>query len=123
VGGRNSWASTVETANRSIFYPSVSLSYIPTQAIEALKNNKYINYLKVRVGYSTSANFPDPYSTRNALVIGTKAYVTNTGTNINLNRLSSFLPNPNLKPELLNEKEVGIEGKFFQSRLSADITF
>ena len=123
IGGRNSWASTVESANRSIFYPSVSLSYIPTQAIEALKNNKYINYLKVRVGYSTSANFPDPYSTRNALVIGTKAYVTNTGTNINLNRLSSFLPNPNLKPELLNEKEIGIEGKFFQSRLSADVTF
>ena len=123
IGGRNSWASTVESANRSIFYPSASLSYIPTSAIEALKNNKYINYLKLRVGYSTSANFPDPYSTRNALVIGTKIFTTAGGTNVNYNSLSSFLPNPNLKPELLNEKEFGVEGKFFNSRLSLDLTF
>jgi TonB-linked SusC/RagA family outer membrane protein len=123
VGGRNSWASTVESANRSIFYPSVSLSYIPTSVIEALRNNKYINYLKLRVGYSTSANFPDPYSTRSALVIGTKAFTTNGGTNVNFNALSNFLPNPNLKPELLNEKELGIEGKFLNSRLTMDLTF
>ncbi len=123
VGGRNSWASTVESANRSIFYPSVSLSYIPTSVIEALRNNKYINYLKLRVGYSTSANFPDPYSTRSALVIGTKAFTTNGGTNVNYNALSSFLPNPNLKPELLNEKELGIEGKFLNNRLNMDLTF
>ena len=123
VGGRNSWSSTVEANNRSIFYPSVSLSYIPTSVIEALKNNKYINYLKLRVGYSTSANFPDPYSTRNALIIGTKAFQTNGGTNVNYNALSSFLPNPNLKPELLDEKEIGMEGKFLNNRLNLDLTF
>jgi TonB-linked SusC/RagA family outer membrane protein len=123
LGGRNSWSSTVEADNRSIFYPSVSLSYIPTSMIEALKNNKYINYLKLRVGYSTSANFPDPYSTRSALIIGTKAFQTNGGTNVNYNALSSFLPNPNLKPELLDEKEIGMEGKFLNSRLNLDLTF
>ncbi|HLK31014.1 MAG TPA: SusC/RagA family TonB-linked outer membrane protein, partial [Puia sp.] len=52
VGGRNSWNSTVEVANRSIFYPNASLAFIPTSAIEGLKNNKTINYLKVRIGYS-----------------------------------------------------------------------
>ena len=122
VGGRNSWSSTVEPNNRSIFYPSVALSYIPTSSIEALKNSKTINYLKVRVRYSTSANFPDPYSTRPSLLIGTKVFTTNSGNNVNVNALPSKLANPNLKPELLNEIEAGIEGRFFKSKLTVDLT-
>ena len=122
VGGRNSWSSTVEPNNRSIFYPSVALSYIPTSSIEALKNSKTINYLKVRVGYSTSANFPDPYSTRPSLLIGTKVFTTNSGNDVNVNALPSKLANPNLKPELLNEIEAGIEGRFFKSKLTVDLT-
>ena len=122
VGGRNSWSSTVEANNRSIFYPSVALSYIPTSSIEALKNSKNINYLKVRVGYSTSANFPGPYSTRPSLSIATKVFTTSGGTNVNVNALPSGLANPNLKPELLDEVEAGVEGRFFKSKLSVDLT-
>jgi len=122
VGGRNSWSSTVEPNNRSIFYPSVALSYIPTSAIEALKNSKNINYLKLRLGYATSANFPDPYSTRPSLSIATKVFTTTSGNNVNVNALPSKLANPNLKPELLDEIEGGIEGRFFKSKLSVDLT-
>ena len=122
VGGRNSWSSTVEKENRSIFYPSASISFIPTSAIEGLKNSKSINYLKVRLGYATSANFPSPYTTRAALNISTRSFLTNAGTPINSNSIPNLLPNPNLKPELLGEIEAGIEGKFFNNRLSADIT-
>jgi TonB-linked SusC/RagA family outer membrane protein len=122
LGGRNSWSSTVEANNRSIFYPSVALSYIPTSSIEALKNSKTINYLKARVGFSTSANFPGPYSTRDALGIATKVFTTNSGNNVNVNALPGQLANPNLKPELLDEIEAGIEGRFFKSRLTVDLT-
>lgn len=122
VGGRNSWSSTVEQANRSIFYPSVSASYIPTSAIESLKNNKTLNYLKLRLGYSTSANFPSPYSTRPYLNTLTRAFVTNAGNPVNTNSNSTILPNPNLKPELLNEIETGVEAKLFDNRLSVDLT-
>jgi outer membrane receptor protein involved in Fe transport len=122
VGGRNSWSSTVEQANRSIFYPSVALSYIPTSAIESLKNNKTLNYLKLRVGYSTSANFPSPYSTRPYLNTLTRALITNGGTPVNTNSNSTILPNPDLKPELLNEIETGAEAKLFDNRLSVDLT-
>ena len=122
LGGRNSWSSTVESANRSIFYPSASISFIPTTAFSSLKSNKGINYLKVRLGYATSANFPSPYSTRAALNIATRSYLSSTGTPINTNSIPNLLPNPNLKPELLGEVEAGVEGRFLDNRLSADIT-
>jgi TonB-linked SusC/RagA family outer membrane protein len=123
IGGRSSWSSTVEKENRSIFYPSASISFIPTAAFESLKSNKGINYLKIRVGYATSANFPSPYTTRAALNIATRSYLTNAGTPINTNTIPNLLPNPNLKPELLGEIEAGVEGKFFDNRLSLDLTF
>ena len=122
VGGRNSWKSTVEEKNRSIFYPNAALSFIPTSAISALQNNKNINYLKLRVGYSTSANFPPPYATRNSLFISSRSFVTSTGTPINVNSIPNLLPNSNLKPELLKETEAGIEGKFFNNKISLDLT-
>ncbi len=123
VGGRNSWSSTVESANRSIFYPSASISFIPTAAFAGLKSNKGVNYLKVRLGYATSANFPSPYSTRAALNIATRTFLTSTGTPINTNSIPNLLPNPNLKPELLGEVEAGVEGRFLDNKLSVDLTF
>ncbi len=122
VGGRNSFTSTLEAENRSVFYPNISGSFIATEAFDFLRNKKNINYLKFRLGYSTAANFPSPYSTRSALSISTRNFMTNAGTVINTNAIPNFLPNPNLKPELMAETETGIEGKFFQSRLSTDIT-
>ncbi len=122
-GARNSWSSTVENNNRSIFYPSVSGSFIPTSAFEALKNNKNINYLKVRLGYATSANFPNPYSTRATLDTETKSFLTSSGSPINTNGINYQAPNPDLKPELSKEVETGVEGKFFNNRLSLDLTF
>lgn len=122
LGARESWVSTLEKANRKIFYPSASVSYLPTASINALKNNKYINYMKLRVGYATSARFPDPYLTRSSLNIATNVFVDRTGGVTNQNKISNFLPNPNLKPELLKELEGGIEGKFFSNRITLDFT-
>ena len=123
VGGRNSWTSTLEKENRSIFYPNVALSYIPTEAISFLKGKKNINYLKLRIGYSTAANFGSPYQTRSALSLSTRNFVTNSGSVVNTNAIPNFLPNLNLKPELITEVEGGLEGKFLQNRLSVDLTY
>jgi outer membrane receptor protein involved in Fe transport len=122
VGGRNSLFSTVEKPNRSIFYPSVSLAYIPTAAIESLKGNQTVNYLKLRVGYSPRANPPSPYSTRAYLNTVTRAFVTNGGTTVSTNSNSTLLPNPNIKPEMLREIETGAEGRFFDNSLTMDLT-
>lgn len=123
VGGRNSWVSTLEPANRSLFYPSASLSFIPTSAFESLKSSNWLNYTKLRVGYATSARFPDPYRTRIGLDIGSNVFVTQNGTQINTNSIPNRLPNPDLKPELLKELELGLEGKFLKNRLSLDFTW
>ncbi|HLK27132.1 MAG TPA: SusC/RagA family TonB-linked outer membrane protein [Puia sp.] len=122
VSGRNDWVSTLESSNRHLFYPGVSLSFIPTQAIEGWNNNKTVNYLKLRAGYSTSAHFPDPYQTRAFLNLTTNAFVDNAGNVVNVGSVPNLVPNPNLKPELLRETEVGIEGKFFDNRISLDLT-
>ena len=122
AGGRNSWTSNLEEDNRSLFYPSATLSFIPTSAFEALKRSRIVNYLKIRGGYATSANFGSPYSTRPVLVISTNVFEDRVGTVLNSNSISNRLANPNLKPELIGEIEVGIEGKFIDNRVSLDLT-
>ncbi len=122
LGARESWVSTLEAKNRNIFYPSGSLSFIPTSVMESLKGSKVVNYLKLRIGYATSARFPDPYQTRTALQIFTNAFVDPFGNKINLNAIPNRLPNPDLKPELLSEYEAGVEGRFWHSRINLDLT-
>lgn len=123
LGGRNSWTSNLEKDHRSLFYPSSSLSFIPTQAFEVLRGSKIVNYLKIRGGYSTSANFGSPYSTRPSLNIATNVFEDRVGTVLNSNSISNRLANPDLKPELIGEIEVGVEGKFINNRVSLDLTF
>ncbi len=123
VGARNSWSSTLEKANRSQFYPSASISFVPTSAISFLKGNKIINYLKIRSGYATGANFPAPYRTRPSLIISTNDFVTRGGAVVNTNTISNTLANPNLKPELLKEFETGFEARLINNRVSIDFTW
>ncbi len=122
LNGRNDWVSTLEKNHRTLFYPGVSASFIPTAAIEALKGSNMVNYLKVRVGYSTSAHFPDPYNTRASLSLATNAFVDKNGNVVNIGSIPNRVPNPDLKPELVKEVEAGIEGTFINKRLSLDLT-
>ena len=122
VQGRNDWTSTLERDNRSIFYPSVSASFIPTEAIPGLQNSNIINYLKLRVGYGTSAGYPNPYQTRNTLNTATNQFVSAGGTILNTNSVSDRLGNPNLQPELHKELELGVEARFLNNRVSLDLS-
>lgn len=119
---RNDWTSTLEEANRSILYPSASVSFVPTEAFAGLQESKFINYLKVRVGYGTSAGYPNPYSTRSILNTSARTFVTAGGTILNTNSVDNFFGNPDLKPELHAEIEGGIEGRFFNNRLGVDLS-
>jgi TonB-linked SusC/RagA family outer membrane protein len=123
LGGRENSSNVVEKVNSKIFYPSTSLSFVPTSVIQSLKDNKYINYLKLRAGYATSAEFPGPYTTRPRLGINTKVFVDNAGNSINTNSIGNRLANKDLKPSLISEIEAGLEGKFIDSRLNIDLTF
>lgn len=121
LSGRNDWASTVEMENRSLFYPSASISFVPTSAFEDLGGDR-VNFLKLRASYGTSANFPAPYSTRPTLVLGTQAFAPPGETPIDINSSANLFANPNLKPELLREFEVGIESRLFNNRFGFEVS-
>ncbi len=120
--GRNDWTSTLEEANRSIFYPSGSISFLPVEAIPALQNNGVLDYAKIRVGYGTSAGYPSPYRTRNILGASTNVFIGPDGTQLNTNSVSNVLGNPNLKPELHKEWELGLEAQFLDNRIGLDLS-
>ena len=119
---RNDWTSTLESENNSVLYPSASLSFVPTDAIAGLQNNSILNYLKLRLGYGTSAGYPDPYATRNILVTQTNQFVTNTGQILNTNQVSPVLGNRNLQNELFVELEGGVEARFLNNRVGLDLS-
>lgn len=122
ASARNDWSSTLEEANRSILYPSLSVSFVPTDAFEGLQGSRVLNYLKLRAGYGTSARFPSPYSTRAVLGSSTNVSQTPGGAALNTNFVSNRLGNTNLKPELLGELEFGVEGRFFNNRVGLDLS-
>jgi TonB-linked SusC/RagA family outer membrane protein len=62
VAGRNDWTSSLEKENNSLFYPSASVSFLPTEAFSDLQSN-VLSSLKLRFSYGTSAGFPPPYTT------------------------------------------------------------
>ncbi len=117
---RNEQDSRLSKAERNFNYPSAKLSFIPTDLIPALKDNKILNYAKLygsfsRVGnidinpyqiqniYTLAPGFP--YGSLGGLTAGTEAY------------------SATLKPELTTEVEIGAELQFFNSRLSVNATY
>ena len=117
---RNDWASTVAEENRSIFYPSASLSYILSDTPGFDSNG---NYYKLRASYGTSANFPNPYLINPTLDAEPNAWINPfNGSVVSYNGLSSYLPNPGLLPELLKEVEFGVETKLFDNLVDLDIS-
>ena len=118
---RNDWTSTVEPDNRRILYPGASISFIPTTAISGLESNT-LRYLKMRLGYGTSAGFPRPYSTRNILAQNARGFANAAGALFPTQSISTLLGNPNLKPELHKEVEFGLEGVMFNNRLRFDLS-
>ncbi len=122
ASGRNDWTSTLEPGFNSIFYPSVSVSFIPTDLAPAMTNGGYLNYLKLRLGYGTSAGYPNPYQTRSVLGSRTNDFVTQGGTTININTIDNVFGNPELRPELLTEIELGVEARFLNNRVGLDLS-
>jgi len=111
--GRNDWVSNAN--NNSLFYPSASVSFIPTSAIPSMKSDKGLGYLKLRLGYGTSANFSTGYPTVTAVQLGTVGTTPSNST-------SNVVGNPDIKPELFEEIEYGAEGKLF-NRVNFDVSY
>jgi len=121
MSARTDWVSNLTTENSSQSYPGVSLSFLPTVAWSEIKSDNGINFLKVRASYGTSATFPTGYPTVN--VVNQNTQVFSDDGSLTTNQISSFRANPDLKPELLEELEVGLEAKIWRNRISLDFTY
>ena len=129
LAARKDWVSNLSTENNSIIYPSASVSFIPTKLWEGLQSEN-INYIKVRAGYGTSANFPgtqsiddlDTYPIASILSFDTQDFQDSNGNDVITNTSGSQLGNSNLKPERVDEIELGLEGSFFNHRVSLDLS-
>jgi outer membrane receptor protein involved in Fe transport len=120
LSGRNDWTSTLEKANRSLFYPGASVAFIPTAAFPNFASN-VLDLLKIRAAYGTSANFGSPYNTRPTLTLNAQTRTDNLG-NVITSSQPSLLANRDLRPELLTETEIGIESKLLEGRIRLDFS-
>ena len=122
VQSRTDWVSNLSSENRSVSYPSASVSFLPSKAFEFIQDSDFVNFLKVRASYGSSASFASGYPVSTTLSLNTQAFNTDEGVDIVTNSTSSFLGNPDLKPETINEIEFGLEGNFLDNRLTVDFS-
>nr|WP_298923747.1 SusC/RagA family TonB-linked outer membrane protein [uncultured Allomuricauda sp.] len=121
LAARNDWVSNFAKANRSQFYPSASLSFIPTAAFVGLKSENILNYLKIRAGFGSSANFESSsFPIANTLSLNVRETQDGSGQNIVANTTPIRFGNPELQPEVLNEIELGIESRFWNNRITLE---
>lgn len=116
VTGRNDVSSTLPKGDNSYFYPSVNTSLVLTDAMPALQN-RWLSYLKLRASWAEVGNDADPYQLAtvyqgNPNQFGGRPQFT----------LGNNLLEPNLKPEITNSTEGGVEIGFLDGRASLDLT-
>ncbi len=109
--GRNDWTSTIPVGANSFFYPSVSGSFIFTDAFPSLQ--KHMTG-KLRAAWAEVGRDAPPYSYRTTLEA---KQTSNGGYGYGFTG-----PNPNLQPEFAKSSEVGAELSFLNDRLGVDAT-
>jgi TonB-linked SusC/RagA family outer membrane protein len=125
VSGRNDWVSNLPIENNSQFYPSVSVSFLPTAAFDGLRTDKGLTYLKLRAGIGQSAGFPGGFPTIDTVNQSTQVNGGAVGGagGIVTNGISNFKANPDLKPELISEFEVGFDSRFWDRRVELNVSY
>jgi len=109
--GRNDWTSTMPLAAHSFFYPSVSASFVFSDAFPSV--GRFMTG-KVRAAYAEVGKDARPYAYRPALEAKTTAF---GGYGYGF-----WGPNLALKPEFAKSWELGAEVGFFNNRLGLDGT-
>ncbi len=117
--GRNDWTSTLATGNNNYFYPGVGISFVITDAIDALKNNNFLSYAKVTASNSTVYNDLSPYRINETF---SKHPAFPYGP-VNGFVLSSTTVDANIKKEKLNTTEIGLNLGLLQSRIMLDASY
>lgn len=113
--GRNDWSSTLPKESRSYFYPSASISYVFSDALNL--QGETFSYGKVRAAWAKVGRDADPYFLQDTYI------VRDPFLGQALASASTSAANANLKPEFTSEYEFGINLEFFKKRLGFDVTY
>jgi TonB-linked SusC/RagA family outer membrane protein len=116
VTARNDWFSTLSPEERSIMYPSASVSWVFSQMFNQMPD--WLRFGKLRVAYAAVGSDTDvpPYS--QSLYYGINANLFN-GQPVGSSQ-GNTLPSSKLRPMRATEKEIGLELKTLDSRLNFD---
>lgn len=113
---RNDWSSTLPTDNNSFLYPSLTSSFVFTE-LPAFKDQNWLSFGKVRLGWAEVGNDTDPYQLY-------KTYEALNAFDGNISyTLSDKLNNPNLKPEITSSWEAGLQLQLFNNLIGLDVTY
>ena len=112
---RNEWNSVLPDGERSYFFPSVGVSFIPTKAFDF--GGDTLSYLKLYGNISGTANASSVgrYSVRNYFGLGAGFPFTSTGGLSFLSPTSQT--DSNIRPEKVSKKEVGLSLGLFNNRV------
>lgn len=114
--GRNDWSSTLPEGNNSYFYPSISLSFVASDAFDIQKHIPWLNFVKIRGGIAKTATDAEPYQLD--FYYGTGLFGGQQSSSF-----PDVIPPYNLKPQRVNSYETGINLGFFNNRIDCDFTY
>ncbi|MEQ8423381.1 MAG: TonB-dependent receptor, partial [Cyclobacteriaceae bacterium] len=122
LSGVNERASTIKG---SFFYPSADVAWQFTQ-LEALKNNTILSFGKLRAGFGQVGVQPLAHKFQTTFeTFSYNAY--DDGLNGlffgGVFRLNDDQGNPDLKPEIKTELEIGADLRMFRDKLSLGLTY
>lgn len=123
VTARNDWFSTLAPQNRSILYPSVTGSFIFSQAFPNLPT--WISFGKLRAAYAqVGSDNVNPYSNALYYAVDNNPFPNPSGQAVPVGGVNaSIVPNKNLRPLRIREAEAGLEMKLFNNLLGFDLTY
>ncbi|MEJ7735817.1 MAG: SusC/RagA family TonB-linked outer membrane protein [Chitinophagaceae bacterium] len=122
---RNDWFSTLSPENRSILYPSVTTSFVFSEALRG-SIPEWISFGKIRAAYAEVGSDTDvpPYSNTLFYAINPALFPNSSGVAQPIGGINaSTIPNPDLRPMRVTEKEVGLELKLFNNKLGLEFSY
>lgn len=122
---RNDWFSTLAPENNDILYPSVSTSFIFTEAFNT-EMAGWLDFGKVRLAYAEvgSDGAVAPYSNVLYYSVNNNLYPNPAGATVPIGGINGTrVPNPNLQPSRTSEIEAGVELRMFKNRINLDLTY
>lgn len=108
---RTDWFSTVK---KSVTYPSLTGTFIFSNVLPEID---WLSYGKIRLGWAQVGNDTEAYRTKNYYQINGPFLDQPTYA------LDNTANNPDLKPELMTTKEIGLEAAFLNNRISFELSY